>query len=109
MDGLDQRVGWLSLDEGDNDLSRFVTYLVAALQNAGLGVDAVDVGEPVSTTLTALVNDIVRAAAPESATHWILVLDDYHLLHNEVVHSSVAYLLRASLIESVRKRQAETV
>lgn len=23
---------WLSLDEGDNDLSRFLTYLVAALQ-----------------------------------------------------------------------------
>ena len=26
------RVAWLSLDEGDNDLTRFLTYLVAALQ-----------------------------------------------------------------------------
>src|SRR3990172_4556701 len=25
-------VAWLSLDEGDNDLSRFLTYLVASLQ-----------------------------------------------------------------------------
>ena len=27
-----QPVAWLSLDEGDNDLTRFLTYLVAALQ-----------------------------------------------------------------------------
>ena len=26
------RVAWLSLDEGDKDLTRFLTYLVAALQ-----------------------------------------------------------------------------
>ena len=33
---------WLSLDENDNDLARFVTYVVAALQTA-----VPDVGEPV--------------------------------------------------------------
>src|SRR5512139_2010140 len=36
------RVAWLSLDEGENDLTRFLTYLVAALQtiaaNIGAGV-----------------------------------------------------------------------
>ncbi len=26
------RVAWLSLDEGDNDLTRFLTYAIAALQ-----------------------------------------------------------------------------
>ena len=26
------RVGWVSLDKGDNDLARFLTYVVAALQ-----------------------------------------------------------------------------
>ena len=29
-------VAWLSLDEGDNDLTRFLTYLVAALQTLAL-------------------------------------------------------------------------
>jgi LuxR family maltose regulon positive regulatory protein len=28
----DRRVAWLSLDDDDNDLTRFLTYLVAALQ-----------------------------------------------------------------------------
>ena len=30
--GCERPVAWLSLDEGDNDPARFLTYLVAALQ-----------------------------------------------------------------------------
>ena len=30
--GCERPVAWLSLDEGDNDPTRFLTYLVAALQ-----------------------------------------------------------------------------
>src|SRR3990170_4516837 len=40
--GCERPVAWLSLDEGDNDPTRFLTYLVAALQtisaNTGAGV-----------------------------------------------------------------------
>ena len=32
-DGLNpSKVAWLSLDDGDNDLTRFLTYFIAALQ-----------------------------------------------------------------------------
>jgi len=59
--GCGRPVAWLSLDEGDNDLACFLTYLVAALQtiegNVGKGVlaalqapGAVNV-EPLLTTL----------------------------------------------------------
>jgi len=59
--GCERPVAWLSLDEGDNDLACFLTYLVAALQtiegNVGKGVLAalqspgpVNV-EPLLTTL----------------------------------------------------------
>ncbi len=35
------QAAWLSLDEGDNDLTRFLAYLVAALQALALSVDGV--------------------------------------------------------------------
>ena len=36
--GCQQPCAWLSLDEGDNDLTRFLTYLVAALQTIDVNV-----------------------------------------------------------------------
>src|SRR5690349_4234950 len=42
------KVAWLSLDEGDNDPTRFLTYLVAALQTI-----AVNIGAGVLSTLQA--------------------------------------------------------
>src|ERR671931_591198 len=59
------RVAWLSLDEGDSDLTRFLTYLVAALQtvapNIGEGVLGVLQSlqpPPTEPILTALLNEI---------------------------------------------------
>ena len=40
--GVERPAAWLSLDEGDNDPTRFLTYLVAALQTV-----APDIGESV--------------------------------------------------------------
>lgn len=86
---------WLSLDEGDNDLTRFLTYLVAALQTIDeqLGVSMVGMlqspQQPSSDLfLTALFNEI--------ATHpgdFILVLDDYHVIDSKTVHHAVTFLL----------------
>ena len=35
--GCERPAAWLSLDEGDNDPTRFLTYLVAALQRVQAG------------------------------------------------------------------------
>ncbi len=91
------RVGWLSLDENDNDLTRFVAHLVAALRSAELDVD-VAVLESLSTAstaaaLTPLVNDLARAAEREPGTQWIVVLDDYHVIGASEVHEAVTFLL----------------
>jgi len=32
------QIAWLSLDEGDNDPTRFLSYIVAALQKNKIGV-----------------------------------------------------------------------
>ncbi len=78
--GCGRPVAWLSLDEGDNDPTRFLTYLVAALQtiaaNIGAGVLAVlqsPQPPPTESILTTLLNEITTI--PD---HFILVLDDYH-------------------------------
>jgi LuxR family maltose regulon positive regulatory protein len=92
-DAGDARVGWLSLDEGDNDPTRFVIHLVAALRSAGLDVGAPD-ADPVSGgSLTPLVNDLARAAELEPGARWILVLDDYHVIGAPQVHETVGFLL----------------
>src|SRR3954471_14484646 len=36
----DIRLAWLSLDDGDNDLERLLTHLVAALRSVDLDVDS---------------------------------------------------------------------
>ncbi len=89
------QVAWLSLDPGDNDLRRFLTHLVAAVQ-ATLpdGVegptDLLECGEPlpVEPILTGLVNNLDEV---DDAT--VLVLDDYHVIDEVAVHDAVAFLL----------------
>ena len=88
-------VGWLSLDEGDNDPTRFFSYLVAALQSVDerIGKDALSLlGSPQplppQAILTSLTNDI--ATVPED---FALVLDDFHVIRAEPIHSALAFLL----------------
>ncbi len=85
---------WLSLDESDNDPARFVTYFLAALQQI-----EPDIGQaaqamlqapqpPVEALLTSLINDIAATARP-----FILVLDDYHVIHTLSIHQQLTFLL----------------
>ena len=90
-------VGWLSLDEGDNDLTRFLAHMIAALSSAGLDIDpsVIDAGTAgaVSAALPALVNDLAHNAAQAPDTHRVLVLDDHHTIAATPVHEAIAFLL----------------
>ena len=93
--GCERPVAWLSLDEGDNDPTRFLTYLVAALQTIaakiGAGVLAVlqsPQPPPIESILTALLNEI--ATIPD---HFILVLDDYHVIDSKPIDHALTFLL----------------
>ena len=86
---------WLSLDEGDSEPDRFLTYLVAALRNvaAGAGESVLaTLGSPepppLESMLTPLLNEL--AAAP---TDFVLVLDDYHLVEAKLVDDAMAFLV----------------
>ncbi len=89
------RTAWLSLDEGDNDPIGFLTYLVAALQtmaaNIGEGVLGVlqsPQPPPIESILTALLNDLTTIS-----DHFILVLDDYHVLDAQPIDQALTYLV----------------
>ncbi|HVU67406.1 MAG TPA: LuxR C-terminal-related transcriptional regulator [Ktedonobacteraceae bacterium] len=86
---------WLSLDEGENDPVRFLTYLVAALQTIiptlGEGVlRALQSPQPPSTAalLTALLNELATFSEP-----FVLVLDDYHMIDARPVDQALTYLV----------------
>jgi LuxR family maltose regulon positive regulatory protein len=88
-------VAWVSLDERDGDLTSFLTYLVAALQQIQpqLGGDVLGAlqspqSPPTDVLLTLLLNDIHRIPAA-----FIVVLDDYHLLNSRAVDAALAFLL----------------
>ena len=86
-------VAWVSLEEGDNDLSRFLTYVVAALQTIDLGAGALGALQspqplPTDTILTALINEVA-----DSPQDFILVLDDYHLIEAQPIHDALTFLL----------------
>lgn len=92
---LGRPVAWLSLDKNDNDLIRFLTYLIAGLQriNEDIGIDIKAVlGESQSpkyeTMLTKLINEIENI--PEK---FIVILDDYHLIESESVNNALNFLI----------------
>ncbi len=89
-------VVWVSLDESDNDLSRFLTYLIAALKgnNPSLGETSQDVllSSPqiqAKSVLIPLLNDIQNTLS----ANIFLILDDYHVIEEQTVHDAVDFLL----------------
>lgn len=91
----DKLFAWLSLDEGDNNLKRFFTYLIAALQKIDVSIgDGIlplleATGEPpVEPLITTLINNFVMI----ESEFW-LVLDDYHLITNGEIHNAISFLL----------------
>jgi LuxR family transcriptional regulator, maltose regulon positive regulatory protein len=109
LSACDRQAAWLSLDEGDNDPTLFLVYLVSALQTLALrsprrgseveGI-AASVGAgvlaalqspqsaPPELLLTTLLNDL--ATLPD---HFILVLDDYHVIDAQPVDHALAFLV----------------
>jgi LuxR family maltose regulon positive regulatory protein len=94
MSSDDLHVAWLSLDAGDNDPVRFLTYFVAALQTIepDIGVGILKVLEspqppPIDSLLTPLLNEL--AMMPQDV---VLVLDDYHVLDSSEIDQALTFL-----------------
>jgi LuxR family maltose regulon positive regulatory protein len=95
LQAIDQTAAWLSLDEGDNELAVFVHSLAASLQTAFpdffAATDALLKAPrmlPPDLIAPLLINDL--ADVPDDV---ILVLDDYHLIHDREVHTLLELLV----------------
>ncbi|MEJ2354052.1 MAG: hypothetical protein P8Y03_30115, partial [Anaerolineales bacterium] len=94
----DNRIAWLSLDEGDNDLARFFAYIIAALSQvegieSNLGEGALTMLQspqppPTEAVLTSLINEIAAISVKI-----ILVLDDFHSIEIRPIHDALTYLV----------------
>lgn len=89
---------WLTLDKDDNQVARFLAYLISSLQSMDevIGSYAFDMASGLQPAhpeaiLTSLIND-VGAFGKDS----VLVLDDYHLIGNREIHELVSFLLEHS-------------
>jgi LuxR family maltose regulon positive regulatory protein len=88
-------VGWLTLDEADDEPSRFWTYLVSAVRAAddtlgaaalaALRVPGVD---PLEAAVPTLLNDL--ATRPGRLT---VVVDDLHVIRDRRIHEGLEFLL----------------
>lgn len=93
--GCGMPVAWLSLDKDDNQVERFLSYLVAALQEADqtAGSEAEQLlaaarQAPPEAVLISLINDLDTAGG-----EIVLVLDDYHFISSQAVHEAATFLL----------------
>ena len=83
------------LDEGDNDPVRFWDYFIAALRTlrpftgeAALALLHSPQPYPTESVLTSLINDLAS-----DSIDLVVILDDYHLIKSDLIHSAMAFLL----------------
>lgn len=88
-------VTWLSLDIDDNDVFRFLTYMITALQNAQSTIGLTSLGmlqtvqiNQIEEILIQLTNEVLACQTPV-----ILILDDYHLITSQEVHDVLLFLI----------------
>jgi LuxR family maltose regulon positive regulatory protein len=88
-------VAWLTLDEQDNDPTRFWTYVIAALRKTGTSLgEAAEAllhapqAPLLAGALTALLNDLA-----ERAQDITLILEDYQVISEPAIHASLQFLL----------------
>ena len=92
---VDIPVCWYSLDALDHDIQRFVTYFIASIAQrfpsfGSQAHAALEAANPAAMDLDSLVTAIVNDAYEHIQEHFLIVLDDYHLVN---VNSDIDYFI----------------
>lgn len=88
-------VGWVTLDEQDNDPERFFVYFLESLKTANIIKDENPLinkldqeSESFSEIIPNIINQLTEYPQP-----FFLVMDDYHQITNPEIHQALTYLL----------------
>lgn len=87
-------VAWLSLEEGDNELTRFLTCVISSLQTIAekLGEGVLEMLQsPALPPMESIIEVLLKEAAVISP--FILVLDDYHAAKSKPIDEAISFLL----------------
>jgi LuxR family maltose regulon positive regulatory protein len=90
-------VAWLSLEVEDNDPTRFLSYLIAALQTLDTQVGAIALAmlrTPQPPSLEAVLAVLTNDLSERDGGDVVLVLDDYHTITAESIQRGMSFLLR---------------
>ncbi len=95
VEGIDCPSTWISLDERDDDLVAFLSYFLSAVQLIfpGVGDETREMLKasalpPVQILITNLINEL-----DQIQEDYLLVLDDYHYIHEASIHQLLDQLL----------------
>jgi LuxR family maltose regulon positive regulatory protein len=90
-----EKVAWISLDRDDNDPVRFLAHLVASIrchvthfESELMRVLQSANPPPIASLMTGLINALATLR-----DRFLLVLDDYHLVTEKLIHDAMRFLL----------------
>lgn len=90
---------WLSLDRDDNDIPRFLRYLIAVLQKLDKKIGqtvqtALESSQipPIKMIMTSIINDISCLSGD-----FILVIDNYHEITNSKINIAFQFLIQSHI------------
>jgi len=91
------KAAWISLDENDNFPGLFFTYFIRALQRIGVSFkqSTVDLLEIQNISLDVIIESVLQDIS-QSDTKLLLVLDDYHLISNSIIHEAIRTIISGS-------------
>ncbi len=88
---------WLSLEPQDNEPTRFLSYLLAALRTNDLHLSTIKQKfhyptqpSAIEATLTLLINDLLL----QRTNDLVLVLDNYQVITDTSIHQALSFLLK---------------
>ena len=89
---------WISLDESDNDVGRFLAYFIASLDSINIAVDQQLPGliqSPQQIKIDAILIPLLNQITV-SQMDFAIVLDDYHLIQNKEIQDALTYIIEHS-------------